>query len=279
MKPWTPHLVVLTATANLEAAKPFIESWQQTAAFEWPLIVVENGGKTEGAPEGRLVLMERADDFLGSVPAFTRGLTLMNHLKMQPLVIAAFHDDLTIYGEAWDATILAAFQSKRSLGLAGFSGATGLGDDDIYQTPYRPQQLARKDFVSNLRDAEMHGRRGESVEKVVCCDGFSLIGRASWWLAGVTRMGTMKARPWHFMRDAGVIHHAYDSALGALAARAGYETEFLPVPCHHAGGRTAVANQEYGKWAAPQGGDGAFWEHAHQWAYAELRDQLPLRVR
>lgn len=275
-KPWTPHLVVVTATANLETARPFLASWSATATFDWPLVVIENGGKTEGHCDARHVIIERHDAFLGSVPAFTRGMDLIVQAKLTPKVIVALHDDVEVYEDGWDAKVLAAFASKQNLGLAGFSGAAGLGADDIYRTEYSPMQLARQGFVSNLRDAEAHGRRSEVVEASVCCDGFSLIGRASWWLHGTSPRGK-QLRPWHAMRDAGVLHHAYDSAMGAWAARAGYNCEYLPVACHHAGGRTAVANQQYGEWAAGQGGDGAFWEYAHRWAYDEFRDVLPLR--
>ena len=70
------------------------------------------------------------------------------------------------------------------------------------------------------------------------CDGFSLIGRA----------GFMKAAFQHFT-DRGIIHHGFDSWLGALAARQGLEVWFLPVRCHHAGGMSAVAAPEYQRWA------------------------------
>jgi len=39
-------------------------------------------------------------------------------------------------------------------------------------------QLARQDFRSNLREAELHGIRSLKAERVICHDGFSLIGRA-----------------------------------------------------------------------------------------------------
>jgi hypothetical protein len=115
---------------------------------------------------------------------------------------------------------------------------------------------------------------------VICTDGFSLIGRASWWLNGEGPAPKKKpvALPGDYLASKGVKHHAYDSWMGLLAARAGYETWFCPMACHHAGGRTAVANPQYSAWASQFGGDGQFWENAHRLCYEDGRDLLPLRV-
>ena len=144
-------------------------------------------------------------------------------------------------------------------------------------------QLARRDFLSNLDDAEQHGTRSLTPQRVACCDGFSLVGRATWWRDGTpgpaARRGLVSVpRPWSYMVDEGLKHHAYDSYMGLLAARAGWETWYQPVACAHAGGRTAVANAAYAAWAAPQGGDMAFWEQAHRKLYDDGRGVLPLRI-
>lgn len=269
MKPWTDQLVVVTATANLAAAAPFIESWQQTASFEWPLVIVVNGSADEGMISAEKVLVVRRQQFMGSVPAFAAGVDAARYFP-KARVLACLHDDLELREPGWDAQVIAKFGDQR-VGLAGFSGAEGLGSLALYKGPYDPMQLAREGFMSNLPDAEAHGRRELTARRVACCDGFSLIGRAQWWWR--------RDSPWPQMVDAGVLHHAYDSLMGAFAARAGYETWYLPMRCWHAGGRTAVANADYAKWAAPQGGDQAFWQQAHAWGYEEFRDVLPLRVK
>lgn len=282
-KPWLSSLVVVTATANLKAALPFLETWTTRASFDWTLVVVVNGetDQPEVRPSAGRVGIVRNAEFLGSVPAFLKGIRAASTIAPEAIVIAALHDDLEILEDGWDAKVMTAFTSQK-VGLAGFSGALGLGAQDIYRTPYSPHQLARQDFRSNLRDAELHGIRKTVPEQVACCDGFSLIGRAKWWWEGLgpAKNGTRGhvIPPWDYLTGLGVKHHAYDSWMGMLAARAGYETWYIPVACHHAGGRTAVANANYSAWANLQGGDGHFWNDAHRLCYEDGRGLLPLRV-
>lgn len=280
MKPSTPLLLVVTATANLAEAKPRIERWRELGSFEWPLIIVENGGVTEHRVDDGPTIITRTADWLGSVPAMTKGIALARE-TYRPLVIAALHDDLEIHEAGWDVRVLDHFTQHKGCGLAGFSGALGLGADDLYQVPYQPMQLARRDFRSNLEDAEAHGIRSTTAERVACHDGFSLIGRASWWYWGTKGDGSGGKLPWEQLTALGMRHHAYDSAMGVLAARAKWESWYLPIACRHLGGRTAVANHEYQQWAMTQvdGGDAGFWHAAHQQLYELGRGVLPLRVR
>ena len=280
MKPSTPLLLVVTATANLAEAKPRIERWRDRASFEWPLLVVENGGKTDHWLNGGPTIIHRTEEWLGSVPAMAKGIALARDLY-KPLVIAALHDDVEIEEPGWDVRVLDHFTQFKRCGLAGFSGATGLGDDEIYLTPYQPMQLARRGFRSNLVDAEAHGERSTRVERVVCHDGFSLIGRATWWYWGTKGDGRRGQPPWEVLRATGIKHHCYDSLLGVLAAKASWESWYLPVACRHLGGRTAVANREYQQWAMTQvdGGDAGFWHQAHEIGYELGRGILPLRMR
>jgi hypothetical protein len=281
MKPWTDSFIVVTATANLAAAAPVIKTWQDRASFCWPLVVVLNGSEDEGRIDGEEVIMVRSRTFLGSVPAFRAGVDAAG---TRPLVrmIACLHDDLEILEPGWDTLTINRFASHR-VGLVGFSGATGLGSTDIYQREYQPMQLARQGFMSNLVNAEAHGQRSTVAQQVVCCDGFSLVGRASWWLRGQPGPDLPKAikavpRPWTYFTQEGVRHHAYDSWMGVLAFRAGWETWYQPIRCDHKGGRTAVGNPGYSEWAAAQGGDGEFWAQAHKVLYRDGRGVLPLRV-
>lgn len=281
MKPTVPALVVCTATGNLAEALPRISRWQALASFEWPLVIVENGGVTDLRPSDGTFTIERRAEWLGSVPA----MALAMHVARKQYgkaaeVVCAFHDDLEIDEDAWDAQILGHFGVRQPCGLAGFSGATGLGSVDLYTTPYSPMQLARHDFRSNLRDAEAHGVRGLRLERVVCHDGFALIGRAAWWLWGKRGSGKAGIPPWEQLQALGMKHHAYDSAMGLLAHLAGWESWYLPIGCHHLGGRTAVANRAYQAWAESQevGGDHGFWEQAHRALYELGRGVLPLRV-
>ena len=281
MKPYVPALVVVTATGNLAEALPRIARWQSLASFDWPLVIVENGGVTDLRPDAQSFIVERSQAWLGSVPAMSLAMQAARlRFGQRADVVVALHDDVEIDQEGWDAEVLSHFANHPRCGLAGFSGALGLGSDDIYQAPYSPMQLARQGFRSNLREAEAHGIRSLQAERVICHDGFSLIGRASWWLYGKKGSGKSAMPPWEVMTAAHMMHHGQDSLMGLLAHQAGWESWYLPVACHHLGGRTAVANRRYTDWALTQevGGDQGYWEQSHQVLYAMGQGILPLRI-
>lgn len=258
----TEPLVVVTATTNRDRAEDCVASWGAV-----PVIYVDNG--QDGI-------------YLGSVEAFRRGVDAALASFPDAEIIACLHDDLQIHDPDWAARVVEYFAENPAMGLAGFGGAIALGDADLYQKEYAPRSLARKGFRSNLTDAEAHGIRRLYAERVACLDGFSQIGRRDFW-RGLYYTGgdaTPAVGPWEVLRDLGMVHHFYDSALGCLAARAGWETWYLPIPCVHYGGRTAVGDRGYQQWALaqPQGGDHGFWREAHRIGYEAFRDVLPLSV-
>jgi len=208
--------------------------------------------------------------YLAPVPAFAWGVSAAYRLLGPNDLIACLHDDLLIEDPDWQAKVIHHFTQYTACILAGFGGAKGLGRDDIYKAPYDPYQLARIDFISNMRDAEAHGRRVTVAEQVACLDGFSQIGRAKFMLDSFS-----------WLESRGFRHHMYDGVLGALAARAGGEAWMLPIKCHHYGGQTAVGDPGYTAWAKTQhpDGDAGFWQESHALAYQALRDILPLRVK
>lgn len=300
------RLAVVTASVDPARAAEWMDSWVRNAARAWDLYVVTQGEGTRdwhvvasGDPHHAWIFLD-LPEIVGVVPAFARGVE--KALQDGAEVIACLHDDLEIEEPWWDETILSWFENHPETGLLGFGGGTGLGDALIYKTPYNPMQLARQDFVSNMRHAEAHGRRGTAPERVACLDGFSQIGRREFW-RGENEYATRNHYPaglclgypergqsynlFSVMRDAGVVHHCYDAALGCFAARLGWETWMLPIPCHHHGGLTAVADPRYHQWAnqfhyregedALQG-DQAFWRRAHRIVYDQFRDVLPIRT-
>lgn len=208
-------------------------------------------------------------DYLAPVPAFAWGVRAAYHLLEPDDIIACLHDDLLIEDPNWQKQVIVHFDAHPESVLVGFGGAKGLGAEDIYKAPYDPYQLARQDYISNMKDAEAHGRRVYSAEQVACLDGFSQIGRARFMLNSFS-----------WLESRGFRHHCYDSVLGALAKRAGGEVWMLPVPCHHYGGQTAVGDPGYAAWAKTQhaDGDAGFWQESHLLAYNSLRDQLPIRI-
>jgi len=266
-------IAIVTATTNLKRADPVLRTWSERASTPRLLLrVVANGGDS-GAP------------YLGTVPAFTRGVDSVLAACPEVDIIACLHDDLEIREDDWDVMVERSFARHPDVGLVGFGGAVGLGHPQIYELPYDPMQLARIGFRSNLVHAEAHGIRSLTPEPVVCLDGFSQIGRREFW-QGCTRADAenghhrIRVRPWQYLEDLGFVHHFYDSALGCIARRMGWDVHYLPVRCHHYGGQTAVGDQGYQRWAAEQtdGGDRGFWEQAHRIGYDEFRDVLPLRL-
>jgi hypothetical protein len=262
-------LAVVTASTNIARAARCLDSWKDYAETAIPVLIVENG------------ITEQP--YLGTVPAFRRGVDVM--LEMSNIdLIACLHDDVEILETGWDEKVIRQFARQPACGLLGFGGAIGLGDADLYQTPYNPMQLARIGFRSDLVDAEAHGARSLLPERVACLDGFSQIGRREFWLgcraSGWEGTSPEQPRPWTALEQLGLKHHIYDGALGCLAKRYGWETWYLPVRCRHLGGQTAVGDPGYQAWAKTQhaGGDHGFWEDGHRRVYDAFRDVLPLRV-
>jgi hypothetical protein len=245
-KPHNDRLAVVTATVDLDGSATCRQSWETRAAYQIPTYVVQG--------------------VWGVVPAFAQGVAEAFGNGAEAVV--CLHSDVRIDQRDWDCMV--QDQLDAGVQFAGFGGGSQLGGADLYQTPYDPMQLARGGFVSNMEQAEAHGRRSRVPVRCVVFDGFCQIGTKDWFRAAWAKLGA-----------SGIVHHFYDGALGCLAARAGVQPGvMIPVACHHFGGREAVGSQEYHQWAKTQhpDGDQGFWQQAHQWAYEEFRDVLPLAV-
>lgn len=245
-KPHNDRLAVVTATVDLDGSAACRQSWETRAAYQLPTYVVQG--------------------VWGVVPAFAQGVAEAFGNGAEAVV--CLHDDCRIDQRDWD--LLVHDQLDAGVRFAGFGGGTQLGGADLYHTPYDPMQLARGGFVSNLEQAEAHGRRSRVPVRCVVFDGFCQIGTKDWFGAA-----------WETLRGLGVVHHAYDLALGCLAQRAKVQPGvMIPVACHHYGGRTAVGSTEYQTWARTQHSDGdqGFWANSHAICYEEFRDVLPLMV-
>lgn len=272
-------IVIVTASTNPNRAARCLESWGQT-----PKVIVLNGPKAAISPTWRqttanIVATLEQGEYLGTVAAFKAGVDFALE-KTEAEIVACLHDDVEIQDPYWADKVEKHFKDTPASGLCGFGGALGLGSPDLYKVPYQPVQLARTNFRSNLVDAEVHGIRSLLSEQVACLDGFSLIGRRQFW-EGRDSHGTQQPRPWTYMADTlGLVHHIYDGATGALAARYHWEVWFLPIRCRHLGGQTAVGDAGYQDWARTQvdGGDHGFWEQGHRKVAEAFKDVLPMRV-
>lgn len=287
------RIAIVTATTDPFKSSEFWGTWRLHSNL--PLVLIINGvGSKFNAHEEKFLktlgantdirdqdVVHVVDDYLGTVPAFAEGFRIAQEQGAD--VICCFHDDLRIDDASWDAQVEEHFEDHPDCILAGFGGAMGVGRPGMYDEPFDPMSLARHSFGSNMKDAGAHGERWRKRRKVAVLDGFSLIFR----LEGVTPherhetdQEVRHGNPFRVMADDGIIHHAYDVAVSALNRRGGRETWFLPVSCHHAGGRTAVLDTGYLAWAKTKhpDGDQGLWLEAHRIVYDQFQDVLPFHV-
>lgn len=298
------RLAIISATTHPDRSLAVRSEWWMRAGLPVDSYLVING--CGAGPEGWQRIGASRDtgsvnhyyhaEILGVVPAFAIGVQAA--LEDGADVVACLHDDCEIYESGWGDQVLRWFDEHPKCGLLGFGGGRGLGAADIYQTPYHPMQLARQDFVSNMRDAEAHGRRVLVPTRVAALDGFSQIGRREFWLSQDDwrqRRGP-ENNLFALMEAWGCVHHFYDGMLGCFAAKAipPWEVWMLPIACHHQGGVTAVGDARYQAWAQQHAlatvhlgqhrvateatGDQAFWVRAHEIGYSKFRGVLPIRV-
>ena len=96
-----------------------------------------------------------------------------------PDVIEGYvHDDLLVQDPTWHDRVLHEFDDP-AVGVVGFGGARGHGYRDMYQKPFYYGNVGRWDFMSNMRDAEDHGRRFTGSCDVATFDSFAMFARSS----------------------------------------------------------------------------------------------------
>lgn len=197
-------------------------------------------------------------------------------------IIAFLHDDLIINDKDWVDRVLREF-SDPQVGLVGFGGATRHGSPDIYQVPYDYHQLARGNFLSNMTDAENHGRRFTGSCDVAVLDGFALIVRREVLEGrGVPRSvavgDTVTATrhdnfPNGWPLNTPIGYACYDYWLSCITRRLGYRIRLVGVACQHLGGRTFVK--------LGIGKDPKHWQQyldSHRYIYDTFMDVLPYEV-
>lgn len=182
-------------------------------------------------------------------------------------ILVQIHDDVEILEPGWDARIKRCFREHPGCGLAGFGGSTAVAGDEIYKVPYEIHQLGRRNFYSNMVDAETHGFRATEERPIVWTDGFSIIlkrellnkiGGWSWW-------------------PPECLHHAYDYGIACMARRHGYEAWLVPCAVNHRGAQ-ASTNSIHKEVVERFGGEEEIHRSSHAFVYNEFRDVLPLRL-
>lgn len=232
------------STGNHEAA---VLSWIETMSQPWPIKI---DAAIRGEAAGYLHKVQKAWQ------------------NSQADIIAYFHSDLYIYEKDWDKRVLAEFESDPNVILVSFFGARNLGRDEIYTVPYHPHHLARGDCWSNMRDAEVHGRRLTGEMDVAMIDSFSLIIRNSF-------LDSFDAFPAEFPPS-----HGWDMYLCMMAARMRKRVRLVGIDCSHSsGGVRGDGRFDYGAWAARTkwGSDQAMHAWVHDFLYNEFQDVLPIK--
>ena len=195
-----------------------------------------------------------ANGKFGMLEAYQHGWT-----RKEYTIYCYLHDDCLIRDPVWWIRVLNEFEDP-NVGVVGFGGALIHGSPDLYRTPYQLQQLGRGQYLSNVDDAEVHGKRFEGACDVAVLDGFALCCR---------RELLERAGGWPV--DTPVSYVGYDYWICCMAHRLGYSCRVVGVRCHHYGGRTAVALK-----AVPE--DGTGHAEAHRYIYEQFPDVLPWRA-
>lgn len=179
-------------------------------------------------------------------------------------ILGYLHSDLTIHESGWDCRVLEEFRDPK-VGVVGFVGAARLGSPDVYRTPYSYLQLARYDVLSNLTDAEVHGRREPGTKPVAVVDSCAVFVRRSL----LARVGGWPVAT--YPNNA----HCSDLWVCAMAHRYGLRTLVVGVSCTHAsGGKGQVGS----RWLEEHGTDIVMHRAAHEQLYDDFRGILPIEV-
>ena len=171
-------------------------------------------------------------------------------------ILGFVHDDVTCYDPQWKERVLHEFDDPQ-VGLVGFGGSTGHGDAQIYQTPYRWEQVAREGrFLSNMRNAELHGERMTGSAAACCLDGFAMfVRRAVLERSGGWPQGTP------------VSYWCYDYWLSCETRRQGFRIRVAGCDCTH------TCPAEYRSYVIDED-----CQAAHRWLYDNYRDTFPARL-
>lgn len=170
-------------------------------------------------------------------------------------ILAFIHDDVEIFEKGWDKRVEKEFNDP-TVGLVGFGGALGHGQPYLYRVPYHLPDLARQEFMSNMREAEVHGTRFTGERDVAVIDGFSCI---------VRRSILEKANGFPINQPYG--YYMWCEWLCCEVRRQGFKIRLVGIDCNHIGGRTSTISAIKDN-----------YEAAHKHFYDNNRDMMPYRV-
>lgn len=259
MPSWHPERAVKNMQILLE---------NSNTGYVRPVYVIPKEKAEASIYRNQLTNLVETPEKLGPLQAMAAGGKL--HARTDLLMF--LHDDVEILEKGWDTYVAEHFRRDRNCGLAGFGGATGLGDEGIYKIPYELNQLARHSFKSNMKEWQVHGTQTKIPERVAVLDGFcQIFSKHSY-----QEMGGWEDAIRHGLPH----HHMYDAWAACRMNEMSYHVWLLPVYCHHHGGMTAVS-QEYAMWVQSQGfqDDSDVHRQAHKIIYDRFRQTLPIRTK
>lgn len=201
----------------------------------------------DNSSEGHTYLVVGDKDVL---PAFQHG-----YKNTGGPILAYLHDDLMVNEPDWDERVVREFEDP-SVGMVGFAGSIGHGTPNLYSSPYHLPNLARQNFLSNMRDAENHGGRFTGERDVAVLDGMAIF---------VRRSILDKVGGWPVDKPVG--YWLYSEWLCCEARRQGFRIRLVGVAVDHLGGKSSgFINPSIS------------YEEAHKYLWETNRDVLPYRV-
>jgi hypothetical protein len=218
-------------------------------------------GFTHPGPPLLVQLIDNRDNHLTPCQAYQQALE-----STDPDILVYAHDDVKVHDEKWLEHIVTVFDDHPNCVAVGLGGALSLGHPDLYRTPYRIQNMARGNYMSNQDDWEIHGKRETGTRRVAVLDAF---------LMAVRRDFLLSVGGWPVKH---LTHHCLDLWLACEAARA--EKEIYMVGCSvlHSGGGTST-NAIYATAQWKQGGTLETDHQApHRWLAETYRDVLPITL-
>jgi hypothetical protein len=176
------------------------------------------------------------------------------------------HDDLVVHDPNWLQSLLLPFHKSERVVAVGFGGATALGNWDLHRKPWQLQNMARRGYRSNQKDAETHGERFTGTCQVAVLDAFCMAVRRDWLLS---RGG------WPVEH---LTHHCLDLWLACEAALDDREIWMTGVSCSHGGGGTSTKPvYREAKWL--QGGTlESDHQLPHKWLWSKYQSILPIEM-
>jgi GT2 family glycosyltransferase len=222
------QMVFGITTMGWEGWRDCVQTWYCTASQEHPWIIAT------GKP----------------IPL---GFQMIYESTTEP-IIAYLHDDLVIYEHGWDQRVLREFDDP-TVGLVGFAGGKGHFLPQAYMMHFHIPNMIRRNFMSNLRDAEKHGTRFTGECDAAVLDGIALFVRRS----VLDAWGG-----WPLDKPVG--YFLYSENLCCEVRRQGLRIRLVGVDADHLGGKSSGTPLPYR------------YEEEHRYLWEHGRDVLPYMV-